>query len=89
MFEELNFEEIAEEINLSAEGVTLMLANGDSFHVPLFDQEASITIREAIERANVVFGHNARIFMGGLELGLDSEVGRGAVVQLIGQVKGG
>jgi len=57
-------------------------------YVPAFEGE-SITIRQACERRHLTLGSNVNAYLDGNQVSLDSPIQAGAVVTLVGSVKGG
>jgi hypothetical protein len=57
-------------------------------YIPAYPGE-SITIRQACERRHLTLGSNVVAYLDGNQVSLDSPIQAGAVVTLVGSVKGG
>lgn len=57
-------------------------------YVPAYEGE-NITIRQACERRHLTLGSNVNAYLDGNQVSLESPIQAGAVVTLVGSVKGG
>jgi hypothetical protein len=69
--------------------ITLTHDSAAPMFAPLLEGEQSITIRTAIERKGLTLGSAVNAYYDGGLVDLDTQVPAGAVVTLVGNVKGG
>ncbi len=78
-----------DEFELPRPAVLLTSTTGTARHAFFADDEATMSIQEAISRANLTVNAQTRYMLDGAFVSVDTQVGPSATVTLIGPAKGG
>jgi len=69
--------------------ITILSSGGGSWQVPLHEGEATLSVEVALTRAELAVSPNTEYWVNGVQVQRDHQLGPGATIATVGNVKGG